>query len=287
MFVAKLEEVVGGAVVGALGWLFSRATIEQVIAGIFGAAASILYVAGSTLPAARPAAPICLLLGAMSHVFLPWLQPHYSLQGYGQYRWDAAAPLLSPPQPRRGQLRADQGPWFRDTQGRRLLLRGVNLAGSSKFPLNAPTHTPAAASPSVRVSFVGRPLPLEQADEHFGRLRAWGLTFVRLLVTWEAVEHAGPGIYDEEYLEYLLQTVKKADEYGITCFIDPHQDVWSRATGGDGAPEWTLDLVGFNVSALHSSGAAFTHEGHRRQTPNEPLPRMVWLYLVRLHYNLL
>ena len=122
---------------------------------------------------------------------------------------------------------------------------------------------------------------MEQADEHFGRLRAWGLTFVRLLVTWEAVEHAGPGIYDEEYLEYLLQTVKKADEYGITCFIDPHQDVWSRATGGDGAPEWTLDLVGFNVSALHSSGAAFTHEGHRRQTPNEPLPRMVWLAISR------
>ena len=47
-----------------------------------------------------------------------------------------------------------------------------------------------------------RPFPLAEADEHFGRLASWGLTFVRLLVTWEAVEHAGPGIYDEDYLTY-------------------------------------------------------------------------------------
>lgn len=55
-------------------------------------------------------------------------------------------------------------------------------------------------------------ISLPQADEHFGRLRAWGLTFVRLLVTWEAVEHKGPGIYDEEYLDYLLQIVRKVDD---------------------------------------------------------------------------
>lgn len=59
------------------------------------------------------------------------------------------------------------------------------------------------------VTFVGRPFPLEEAHEHFSRLRRWGLTFgtfhdlsirtnqtvtitVRFLVTWEAVEHAGP-----------------------------------------------------------------------------------------------
>jgi hypothetical protein len=43
----------------------------------------------------------------------------------------------------------------------------------------------------------------EKADEHFGRLRAWGLTFIRLLITWEAVEHKGPGQYDEDYVNYL------------------------------------------------------------------------------------
>lgn len=58
------------------------------------------------------------------------------------------------------------------------------------------------------VTFVGRPFPIEQAHEHFSRLRRWGFTFsthaspiiiksilmyrvVRFLVTWEAVEHEG------------------------------------------------------------------------------------------------
>ena len=30
--------------------------------------------------------------------------------------------------------------------------------------------------------------------------------------------------YDEAYLAYLLEVVRKAHEYGITVFIDPHQD---------------------------------------------------------------
>ena len=50
-------------------------------------------------------------------------------------------------------------------------------------------------------------------------------------------------MYDEAYLDYLLMVVRKAGEYGISVFIDPHQDVWSRWTGGDGAPAWTLEKV--------------------------------------------
>ena len=127
------------------------------------------------------------------------------------------------------------------------------------------------------ISFIGRPFPLNEADEHFARLRAWGLTFMRLLVTWEAVEHAGPGQYDEEYLSYLLQLVRRAKSFGISVFIDPHQDVFSRWTGGDGAPVWTLDAVGFNISALHNSGAAYSHQGHiLAKGHHAPLPMMIW-----------
>ena len=70
-----------------------------------------------------------------------------------------------------------------------MLLRGVNLAGSSKFPIGASTHVTKNFYNTSGISFVGRPFPLAEADEHFARLRAWGLTFVRLLVPWEAVEH--------------------------------------------------------------------------------------------------
>jgi hypothetical protein len=134
------------------------------------------------------------------------------------------------------------GKWLKDESGRIAILRGVNLGGSSKVPYkpDGATHNKNSFFDHRNVSFVGRPFPLEEADEHFRRLREWGLTFLRLLVTWEAIEHSGPGIYDEAYLDYIYTLVKRAGEYGFTLFIDPHQDVWSRFSGGDGAPGWTF-----------------------------------------------
>ena len=253
-------------------WLRPPADSLSLATGALATASALAASAGYPTTAATVA-----ILCSAAYVGLPTLQPQYSTEGYGSYRRDAPQALRSPPQLKRQELRADQGPWFLDRQGRRVLLRGVNLAGSSKYPVNAPTHVTGDFYDASNISFVGRPFPLAHADEHFARLRAWGLTFVRLLVTWEAVEHKGPGIYDEEYLDYLLQIVRKANEYNISCFIDPHQDVWSRWTGGDGAPAWTLDKVGFNVSSLHECGAAFTHQGHILETsPETPLPRMTW-----------
>ena len=165
------------------------------------------------------------------------------------------------------------GMWFKDDQGRTLILRGVNLGGSTKVPFqpNGATYVREGFYDHRNVSFVGRPFPLEEADEHFSRLRAWGLTFLRFLITWEAVEHAGPGVYDEEYLDYLYQVVRKAGEYGIDLFIDPHQDVWSRLSGGDGAPGWTFEVVGMDVTRFSEAGAAIVHCIH-----GDPFPRMIW-----------
>ena len=166
-----------------------------------------------------------------------------------------------------------EGPWIRDAHGRRLILRGVNLGGSSKVPLvpDGATYRRDGLLSHREASFIGRPFPLEEADEHFRRLKRWGLTFLRLLTTWEAIEHAGPGHYDHDYLEYLVAIVRKAGEHGLSLFIDPHQDVWSRFSGGDGAPGWTLEAVGFELQNLHASGAAFLH-----QENGDPLPRMIW-----------
>ena len=165
------------------------------------------------------------------------------------------------------------GPHFRDEQGRILILRGVNLGGSTKVPFrpNGATYLREGFHDHRNVSFVGRPFPLEEADEHFSRLRAWGLTFLRFLVTWEAIEHAGPGQYDSEYLDYLEQVVRRAGAHGFRLFIDPHQDVWSRMCGGDGAPGWTLEAVGMDVTCLSKTGAAIVHAIH-----GDPFPRMIW-----------
>ncbi|HET6485430.1 MAG TPA: cellulase family glycosylhydrolase [Spirochaetia bacterium] len=162
---------------------------------------------------------------------------------------------------------------FRDDDGRALMLRGVNVAGSSKVPRspNGATHLREGFLDHRHVSFVGRPFPLAEAEEHLARLSGWGLTVLRLVVTWEAIEHAGPGIYDEEYLDYLRDLVTLADRHGLAVLIDPHQDMWSRFSGGDGAPGWTLEAIGFDLEALDETGAAFTH-----QARGDPLPAMIW-----------
>ena len=163
--------------------------------------------------------------------------------------------------------------WLKDEHGRRLLLRGVNLGGSSKVPFrpDGATYRREGFFNHRSVSFVGRPFPLGEADEHFARLRAWGFTFLRFLVTWEAVEHAGPGIYDEDYLEYLHAIVMKAGKHALSLFIDPHQDCWSRFCGGDGAPGWTHEAVGLDIRHFDETGAAITHQAH-----GDPFPAMIW-----------
>lgn len=175
--------------------------------------------------------------------------------------------------PERGAGIHPVGPWLRDRWGRVVILRGVNLSGSSKVPTkpNGATHLNDGFFEHRHVSFVGRPFPLEEADEHFTRLRAWGLTTLRFLVTWEAVEHEGPGIYDEAYLDYLRAVIEKAGEHGFNVIIDPHQDVWSRFSGGDGAPGWTLECVGLDLTRFHEAGAAIVHQVH-----GDPFPPMVW-----------
>ena len=162
---------------------------------------------------------------------------------------------------------------FTDESGRWLMLRGVNLGGSSKVPTvpDGRSHAREGFYDGAHVSFVGRPFPPEEADEHFSRLARWGQNFVRLVVPWEALEHAGPGLYDSVYLEYLEGIVEAAARHGISLYIDPHQDVWSRWTGGDGAPLWTLEAVGFEPRNLHASGAAMLH-----QEMGERYPQMQW-----------
>jgi hypothetical protein len=164
--------------------------------------------------------------------------------------------------------------WFKDASGRVMNLRGINLGGSSKNPFtpNMPSHVRDGFFESAKtISFVGRPFPLAEADVHFKRLSSWGFQFLRLVITWEAIEHEGPGIYDQQYIDYLYEVVKKAQAYNMNIFIDPHQDVWSRFTGGDGAPLWTLEKAGFDATKFSETGAAIVHN-----VTGDPFPKMVW-----------
>ena len=155
-----------------------------------------------------------------------------------------------------GPLRVGPGV-FVDELGRSVLVRGMNVSGLGKLPASgAAPPGQGWFEPSGSASFVGRPLPLAEARGHFSRIASWGFHTIRLLVPWEAVEGRAPGLYDQAYLDSLRALAGLADEAGLRVVVDFHQDVWSRFTGGDGAPRWTLEEAGFDVNRLRDSGAA-------------------------------
>jgi hypothetical protein len=168
--------------------------------------------------------------------------------------------------------------FFIDEHGRSVLLRGVNLGGSSKVPSkpNGATHLKTDFNDHRDVSFVGRPFPIKEANEHLNRIKHWGFNCLRFLITWEAIEHKGPKKYDLEYLDYIEEILKIAESHKLYFFIDPHQDVWSRMSGGCGAPGWIFEKVGLDFTKFDKTEAAFVMQ--YRYDPSNPkaYPDMYW-----------
>lgn len=86
---------------------------------------------------------------------------------------------------------------FRDTAGRTILLRGINLTSSAKTPVGQPGAQLDGFWEHAKdgdMSFVGRVLDLEdgKVDQHLERLRGWGFNCLRYVITWESIEHEGP-----------------------------------------------------------------------------------------------
>ena len=143
-----------------------------------------------------------------------------------------------------------KGTRFVDADGRQVILRGVNLGGDCKLPYpDGGTDRPTDFADHQTVSFVGRPFPLEEADEHLGRIAGWGFNLLRLVVTWEAVAHAGPDQVDQAYVEYIGRVCERARDHGLAVFGDFHQDAYGAACPAAAArqagcsPSWAWTSV--------------------------------------------
>lgn len=164
---------------------------------------------------------------------------------------------------------------FRDNHGREVILRGINVAGDCKLPSepNQPSQVGDNFFDGDNVTFHKRPFPKSEAATHFARLKRYGFNTIRYLFTWEAIEAAGPGKYDEEFIQHTIEVLRIAKSFGFYIFMDPHQDVWSRFTGGSGAPMWTIYACGLNPESFAATQAAIVHNTYPE--PSE-FPKMIW-----------
>lgn len=162
-----------------------------------------------------------------------------------------------------------------DSKGRNVKLRGINLSGDSKLPAHpyVPSHSSEHYWESDTVSFVDRPFSLDVADEHLARIRSWGYNTIRYIITWEAIEHERPGSYDDDYISYVIKMLEMCGRHGLHVVIDPHQDCWSRYSGGSGAPFWTFVAAGMNPEHFATTEAAIVH--NTSQDPQK-FPSMIW-----------
>lgn len=89
----------------------------------------------------------------------------------------------------------------------------------------------------------GDPLASGFNDDDAAFLAENGFNAVRVGVIWSYLEPE-PGVFDTSYLNSIEQTVQTLGNHGIYSIIDFHQDAYSTAFGGEGAPDWAVQTDG-------------------------------------------
>jgi hypothetical protein len=107
----------------------------------------------------------------------------------------------------------------------------------------------------MKINVPGRPFPLEKAEQRFAELALKGFNPVGLNITWEALEHEGPGIYDESYLAYLRKLLLEAEKQGIDVILAP------GFTPGV-VPCWTLEKIGIDPAKRSDGVQQLSAEGN-------------------------
>ena len=164
-----------------------------------------------------------------------------------------------------------------DSQGRTILLKGVNVDGIVDYWDADEEHPPAPETlrppyPSDPSRYAnGRCPPDNRRVEgvvtcrfDFAQMRGLGYDVIRLNLSWSLLEPR-PGKISKTYIDRIAQVVRWARARGIYVVLDMHQDAWSKYVytrgepcagefqpirGFDGAPLWASQYAS-PACALH------------------------------------
>ncbi len=144
-------------------------------------------------------------------------------------------------------LSSPGGPYLYDSNGRVILMHGVNVVYK---------HAPYIAYPDP-----GEPWNFDATDA--AKMQRLGFNVVRLGIEWQALEPGSGGpnqpqictpgtpeataaVHEwnqtvaEQYLSHVAATVTLLAQYGIYTLLDMHQDVYNENFRGEGAPDWAV-----------------------------------------------
>jgi len=153
------------------------------------------------------------------------------------------------------------GIWFRDSQGRFVLFRGVNFASRSKLP----PYLPIAPLQIKDISLQELRDEIEVVKPQIKQLKDLGFNVVRLLIMWKAIEPTPNPNLDqllpegEKYLNLVKEIIDVLYYYGLFVIIDFHQDIAHEVYGGDGFPDWALAIDEFHKKPAPLPISALIH----------------------------
>ncbi len=108
---------------------------------------------------------------------------------------------------------------FVDNYGRERMFRGFNIVDKTDYD---------GGKDKLNFNF---------DDAFFNRYKQRGFNILRLGFFWDAIEPQ-PGKYNEPLLDDIDRILDKCAEHGIFVYLDIHQDCYSSAVYGGGAPAW-------------------------------------------------
>lgn len=143
--------------------------------------------------------------------------------------------------------------YITDTQGRALILHGLNTSNNSKYYYDG--------------------MPWIKASDVIAENNTLGTNAVRFVIFWDVLEPQ-PGVFNDNYLADIKTRVDWYASLGMHVVLDMHQDLYGPGafrdgpSDVDGAPVWATYTDGLPIKPVSPWGLMYLQPGEMRAWDN-------------------